>query len=137
MPRIYFGGKRLKFNPTTISTNNVTPFYEMFTPLDGESIAFEKNDRIEITLEWETVTASALTQLLNIINISQKTNSKEVPVFYYNDGHLVCGEMVIIAASVTPIAGGINPHLPKPEALYASVSITLTPYNQQLLKGVL
>jgi hypothetical protein len=105
MPKRIILGSMLKLNPTTISTSNIAPAYSGFQPLDGHVIPIEKNDRIEITLSWEHISGTILNQLLNIINESQKSNSRQVPTFFYNDYHYFCGEIVLLSANISPIVG--------------------------------
>jgi hypothetical protein len=135
-------GALLRRNPTSVSTTNIMPSYSGFQPLDGTLIPIKRADRPEITLTWEGVTGIDLDQLLNIINSTQLDNNRDTVILYYNDNHLLEGDVVMVSASITP--------LPSTGAYYteswraaqtfidtsANVSITVVPYEYTILRGV-
>jgi len=128
-------GELLSRNPTSISCNNLMPQYYIFEPLDGNSILIETYDRIEITLVWDRVYGSELTQLLDIINDTQGA-TRAVTEIDYSDNHILSGEVVILNSVIQPIPMTGGTYQGKELDVGAFVSITVSPNDYTFLEVI-
>ena len=132
-------GVPLRRNPTTVTTNSVTPQYNGFQPLDGTIVPIQLFERMEITLAWDRVSGADLMQLINIIGKTQVDGTRAPVVLNYNDRRILEGPVIVVNASVEPLQGTGGP-LVKIDGwgaqvpLVAAVTITLVPVDYKILR---